>query len=189
MAWPDPPLPGELVRLPLRLPPVLVEAFGYEGGGHYVAFWWSPPDETVRWSDGGTSASGYWLPWHELLGHPVGRRVLGPFDLGSGASGGRHRLLADRWDEALFVGLPEDVDALLATQPSPIAMAVDAVGEEEVRATIEQALEAAASRPREEVMDAVRSRRRRQRELAAALRAWLDELLPRLDELAPRADG
>jgi hypothetical protein len=180
MAWPDPPLPGELVRLPLPLPPMLVEAFGYEGGARYVGFWWSPPDESVRWSDGPTSASGYWLAWHELLGHPVGERLLGPYDLGSGASGGRHRLLADRWEETLDVGLPEDVDGLLATQPSAIAMAVETVGEEEVRETIERALEIAANRPREEVMDAVRSRRRRQRELAAELRAWLDEIAPRL---------
>jgi hypothetical protein len=173
------------VRLPLPLPPQLCEAFGYEGGARYVAFWWSPRDEAVRWSDGATSASGYWLPWQELLGHPVGRRVLDPYDLGSGASGGRHRLLADRWDQQLYLGLPEDLDALLATQPSTIAMAVDAVGEEEVCTTIERALEVAASRPRDEVMAAVRSRRRRQRELAVGLRAWLDELTPRVDELAP----
>jgi hypothetical protein len=155
---------------------MLCDALGYEGGARYVGFWWSPQEEAVRWSDGSASAGGYWLAWQELLSHPAARAALGPFDLGSGASGGRHRLLADRWEGTLHVGLPEDVKQLLATQPSVIAMAIDEVGEERVRETIDEALRIAADRPHEEVADAARARRRRQRELAAELRDWLDRL-------------
>lgn len=165
-----------MVRVPLPLPPMLMEALGYEGGARHVGFWWSPPDGAVRWSDGATAATGYALGWQELLAHPAGRRALGPYDLGVGSSGGRHRLLADRWEESLDVGLPEDVDGLLATQPSVIAMAVDEVGEEAVREAIQEAIERAGKRSPEEVRVAVEAHRRRERELASALRAWLDAL-------------
>ena len=176
MDWPDPPSPGRTVEVPLALPPMLPEALGYEGGARQVGFWWSPVDRAVHWSDGGTAATGYALGWAELLAHPAGRRALGPYDLGGGPKGGRHRLLADRWEGTLHVGLPEDVDGLLATQPSVIAMAVDEVGEDAVREAIEEALARASARPPDEVRAAVEAHRRRERELAGSLRSWLDSL-------------
>lgn len=40
--WPDPPTAGRMVRLPLPLPPMLLDAAGYTGGARYVALFWMP---------------------------------------------------------------------------------------------------------------------------------------------------
>ena len=82
--WPGPPAPAEPVRLPLPLPPMLLDAVGYQGGARYVALrWWGGGGGDVLWSDGSMTATGWWPAWRLLVReHPLGRAIFAAYDLG-----------------------------------------------------------------------------------------------------------
>lgn len=128
-AWPDLPRPGDLVRLPLPLPPMLCEAADYRGSARYVAMHWTPYGDDLIVRDGTVTHTGYWPTWTTLRHHELGRLILGPYELGS-SDGDQavHWLLADRHAQTLDVGLERDVAQLLATQPSELAAAAEILG-------------------------------------------------------------
>jgi hypothetical protein len=124
--WPGPPAPAEPVRLPLPLPPMLLDAVGYQGGARYVALrWWGGGGGDVLWSDGSMTVPGWWPAWRLLVReHPLGRAIFAAYDLGDlhedPAEEAPHWLLCDRWEGTLDIGLARDVEQLLRTQPSEL---------------------------------------------------------------------
>ena len=122
--WPELPAVGELVRLPLPLPPTLLHAAGYRGGARYVALFWMPYGDELMLCDGAVTSTGWWPAWTTLAQHPLGRVILGPYELGSSETEAVHWLLADRHDATLEVGAERDVRQFLATQPSELSAAV-----------------------------------------------------------------
>ena len=95
-SWPDPPTAGRMVRLPLPLPPMLLDAAGYTGGARYVALFWMPYGDELMLADGQITATGWWPAFTTLAHHPLGQIILGPFELGLSDSEAAHWLLADR---------------------------------------------------------------------------------------------
>jgi len=69
-----------------------------------------------------------------LLCRSVGWRVPGePYGLGQTNGQGEHRLVVDRYLASLHVGLAEDVEQLLATQPSDLTACCDELSPGEMR--------------------------------------------------------
>lgn len=143
--WPGRPAPAGPVRLPL--PPMLLAAVGYEGGARYVALrWWGGGGGDVLWSDGSTTATGWWPAWRLLVHeHPLGRAVFAAYDLGDlhedPADEAPHWLLCDRWEGTLDIGLASDVEQLLRTQPSELHAAARELGAERVAEELRQQLQ------------------------------------------------
>ena len=77
-SWPDPPTAGRMVRLPLPLPPMLLDAAGYTGGARYVALFWMPYGDELMLADGQITATGWWPAFTTLAHHPLGQIILGP---------------------------------------------------------------------------------------------------------------
>ncbi len=175
--WPELPTPGRLIELPLALPPALCHAAGYDGGARYLAMWWTPLGDELLLADGEVTFTGWWPAWTTLVGHPLGRVILSPYELGSSDSDATHWLLADRFQDTLHVGLALDVRQLLATQPSELAAAVEILGADHVQQLIQTHLSAPATPadPREVQRQLERSRR-----LVGELAAWLDATLAQL---------
>ncbi len=176
LPWPELPTPGLLIELPLALPPALCRAAGYDGGGRYLAMWWTPLGDELMLADGEVTFTGWW-PASTLVGHPLGRVILSPYELGSSEREAAHWLLADRFQGTLHVGLALDVRQLHATQPSELAAAVEILGADHVQQLIQTHLSAPAGRPdpREVERQLERSRR-----LVWELAAWLDGTLTQL---------
>lgn len=177
--WPEPPSAGELVRLPVPCPPMLLEAIGYELGARYIGVGGSAAERgALLWADGTTTGSAWWPAWLTLtLDHPLGQAVFGPYDFGdpyeSPAADAAHWLLVDDWEGTLQVGLARDVEALLAAQASRL----DAESGEprtEVRHTLRcRHVEDPAADP--SLTDIQRELLRRAL-LVTELRVWLDDL-------------
>jgi hypothetical protein len=178
--WPEQPRPGQSVRLPLPLPPMLLEAIGYHGGGRYVALrWWGGSGGDVLISDGSVSATGWWPAWRLLVReHPLGRTVFDRYDFGDlaedPAAEARHWLLCDRWENTLYVGLARDVDQLLRTQPSELHAAARELGHARV---IAQLLERWQPPGTEEVEIGLA----REQALTAEVGRWLDRLQAQIE--------
>ena len=174
-SWPDPPTAGRMVRLPLPLPPMLLDAAGYTGGARYVALFWMPYGDELMLADGQITATGWWPAFTTLAHHPLGQIILGPFELGSSDSEAAHWLLADRLAGTLDVGLELDVRQLLATQPSELAAAAHELGADRVRRLlIDQFKTPRALSPTE-----VHAQLERSRRLLDELRDWLDAVAHR----------
>ncbi len=176
--WPDHPTPGHSVRLPLELAPMLLEALGYQGAARYVALRWSGgASGDVVYSDGTTTATGWWPAWRLLVSeHPSD----GPSSTATTswtrsedpADQVPHWLLCDRFEQTLWVGLARDVEALLCTQPSELHAAARIVGGEQVAAVLRRQLEQAPLPSRAQI----EAQMRHKRALLDQLRAWLDDL-------------
>jgi hypothetical protein len=132
--WPQRPMAGELVGLPLALPPMLCAAVGHPGSGPHLGMYWTPYGDELIHTDDELTATGWWHAWNTLCQHQVGRAVLGPYRLGSGDGEAQPWLLGDRGKNSLDVGLTLDVRRLLATQPSEVNAAADILGAEHTRA-------------------------------------------------------
>ena len=174
LEWPAQPTPGALVRLPLPLPPMLCEAVGYSHGGRYVALYWTAAGDELVYSDGSTTATGNWRPWRTLTDHALGLALLGPYRLGDSKREADHWLLADRWESTLDVGLADDVDALLASQPSEIAALPRGMPEGQAGELVDRAADAIAQRPSPADSEEITARLRREHELTDQLQRWLD---------------
>jgi hypothetical protein len=179
--WPALPRPGETVRLPLPLPPMLLEALGYRNGDRYVALrWWGGSGGDPLMSDAAMSEPGWWPAWRLLVReHPLGRAIFAGYDLGDlaedPAEQAPHWLLCDRWGKTLEVGLARDVEQLLRTQPSELHAAARELGHLPVVAEL---LERWAPPP----ANAVEAELRRKHELLDELRGWLDRLQQEVEQ-------
>ena len=182
--WPGPPAPAEPVRLLLPLPPMLLDALGYQGGARYVALrWWGGGGGDVLGSDGSMTVPGWWPTWRLLVReHPLGRAIFAAYDLGDlhedPAEEAPHRLLCDRWEGTLDIGLADDVEQLLRSQPSELQAAARELGADRVAEELRQRLQRWTPPPPE----AVQAELHRKHELLCELRGWLDELAA---EIAP----
>lgn len=180
--WPDQPTAGCSVRLPLALPAMLLDALDYQGGARYVALRWSG-------GGGGTCATatapptrpGWWLAWRLLTGeHRLGRVIFDPYDLGDASEDpaveAPHRLLCDRLEQTMWIGLAHDVQMLLRSQPCELHALARELGPERVAAAMRQQLEKRPMPTPAQITDQMR----RKQALLAQLRAWLDGLLDEL---------
>lgn len=181
--WPALPAPGELLRVPLTLPPMLLQAVSYGGGGRYVAMYWSGGSGgDVMLNDGEVTVAGWWPAWRLFAReHRLGQALFSPYDFGDRTDypvPAVHWLLADRWESTLDIGLARDVEQLLRTQPGVIAAAIDHVGRERVIEALTRAFEAHAARPASEIQRQLAQRDRDYRDL----RAWLDTNLTIIEQ-------
>jgi len=101
-----------------------------------------------------------------------------PYRLGQPRDQGEHRLLVDRYLGSLHVGLVEDVERLLATQPSDLAARTDQLSPGEMRLLRQRALALKAQRERADSLaqlHATRASRQREQQLLGELTALLDD--------------
>lgn len=95
--------PG-VVRLDVPVPPDLETVLGYEGQQRWVGFWWEPAGDELAWSDGASSTVGAdWAAWQLWTEHPRVAPALDGYDFGSSDADGRHMLLLDREERAVYV--------------------------------------------------------------------------------------
>ena len=185
--WPALPVAGELVRIPLPLPGMLLSAIGYDGGARYVALRWAGGSGgDVLWTDGTVTTTGWWPPWRLLVReHVLGRAMFDSFDLGDlhedPGVAAAHWLLADTWERTLHVGLARDVQQLLATQPSTTSAVVVEIGPERLVELLQQELRSGRA-PTPETVRATIDRRAADHQ---ALQRWLDDALAQINA-APR---
>ena len=143
-SWPAQPAHGEFVVLPLDVPPTLLEAVGYDGDARYVALWHLGDDVMV--SDASSTRSGRWRGLEAFIAHPLGRALLGPYQLMAGADGGDpyigapHRLLVDRWEQSVAVGEAADVEAFIRSQPNTLAALTEGMEPSAVEALVTEHL-------------------------------------------------
>lgn len=181
--WREQPTVGSFVAVPLALPPTLLAAIGYDGATRYVALRWSGgAGGDVLWTDGSTTAAGWWRPWRLLVReHLLGRVMFDRYDFGdlNDDPGARatHWLLVDTWENTMHVGLAPDVEQLLRTQPSTLAAVAAEIGPERIRELAEQWMSTAAPASREITAAIVR-----RGELEQQLKGWLDARLTELDD-------
>jgi WD40 repeat protein len=109
------------VRLPLPCPAQLVELSHYRGDRRWIALWSSAAGDELVVSDGVFTVTARLHGWSCFCAHPLVGVFLEPYRLGQTNDQGEHRLLVDRYLADLHVGLAEDVDQLLAVQPSDLA--------------------------------------------------------------------
>lgn len=179
--WPDKPQPGELVRLPLPLAPMLCDAIGYTRGGRYIALYWLSAEEEamLMCNDGPIANCVIWCPWQILADHPLVGVILEPYQLGDPAHTASHWLLIDRWANTLDIGLPADVDRLLSSQPCEANALLDNYSADQLDDLLDAAIQDAA-RPLP-IDDVIRDHFLRQHELSDALRECLDRLQVHFD--------
>lgn len=163
--WPAEPLPGHPVRLPLALPPMLIEALGYDREQQLVCAWWQGGAEPVRLSDGQTTPVA-WEPAYRLLvlEHRLSAALLSVYDLGcERARPARHQLLCDSGRQELVVACPADAELLerQARAAAPLPRARRARRSCELRRLAP-------------VLEAVLSDLERRNYLLRQLQAWLD---------------
>lgn len=121
--WPAQPREGQLVRLPLPCPPMLLDALGCESSLRYVVLWWGGGRAGEPfWWDGVATGAANADAWSALTRHNLLCRVLfDAYDLADDYVAPdwdpSHRLVVDRWNGTLDVALAADVAVLLAAQP------------------------------------------------------------------------
>jgi hypothetical protein len=184
--WPAVPRPGEYVRLPVPLPPLLLDALGYIGGdGRLVSLFWLPRGAELLVCDGPIAQPADLEGWSQFADHPLGAALLRPYHLRSLDGPPTHSLVADLWAGTLSVGLDRDVGALLRSQPNligaTVAMAdeswpLDEVADTAAEIVISARVAAAALRP-----DLGRAARH-------AVRLWMDEQAELIDAGADLPD-
>jgi hypothetical protein len=177
--WPELPAAGELVRLPLPCPPQLVELSQYRGDRRWIALWSSPADDELIVCDGAFTMSAPSHGWLCFCAHPLVGVFLEPYRLGQAHDHGEHRLLVDRYFGSLHVGLAEDVDQLLAAQPSDLAADAEQLLPGVVRLLCQRALALKAERERADRLaqlhPGTRASRQRDQQLLGELMALLDD--------------
>lgn len=171
--WPQLPQPGDLIRLPLPVPPTLLAAAGYRGDARYVALFWSPYGDELMLCDGAITHTGWWPAWTTLAHHQLGHTILRPYQFGSSEAEAVHWLLADRHEHTLDVGAERDVRQFLATQPSELAAAAEILGADELQQVIVEQLANATPPATGDALVGLQH----SRELLAELQAWLDAVL------------
>ena len=133
-----------LTKVSLPVPPMLEAALGYPGTARYVALYWTPAGDEVRWDEGWRSADGAWQAWLTFTRHPRVAPALAPYQLGDSDTPATHWLLLDREARTCFVGTAAAVrQALYTGNPAPDAAAWPVLGAEEpLPARMEDVLQA-----------------------------------------------
>jgi hypothetical protein len=174
-----------MVRLPIPLPPTWPEALGYDGEARYLALHWTGGAAGGHvWIDDGTTGAQapHWPAFLLVVReHRLGRAIMDPYDLGLAREEPHrpeHRLLVDRWEHTIDVGLERDVAQFLATQPSAVGLALRELGPNQVIALHRQAQLARALSDPAEVMAQVR----RQQQRMDTIAQWLEELLAEIED-------
>lgn len=114
-------MPKTLIRLLVPVPPMLEQAFGYDGSADYVAFYWSEVGDELAFNDshGLSSVGGRWDAWQTFVQSPAIQRYLEPFDFGSSDSTAKQWLLLDRKNRLFYVADAYHVNAYLVAQQIP----------------------------------------------------------------------
>ena len=177
--WPELPAAGELVRLPLPCPGQLVELSRYRGDRRWIALWSSPAGDELIVCDGAFTITAPLHGWSCFCAHPLVGVFLEPYQLDQPHDQGEHRLVVDRYFGSLHVGLAEDVDQLLATQPSDLTACSDELSPGEMRLLRRRELALKAERERADspaqLHAATRASRQREQQLLGELMALLDD--------------
>ena len=95
-----------LAELPLKLPPLFVEACGYKGTARFVALCWIPELSELWLSDDGTATVGHADPFLILCDHAVTGEALDEYRHLAAGDGLRPWLLVDRNRRTLSMGNP-----------------------------------------------------------------------------------
>lgn len=158
---------------PIPVPPMLAEAFGYEGEARYVAFWWD--GDNLALADGVLTLTGglRWYAWKLFTEHELVPPHLHGYNLGSSDGEARHRLLIDRQAGRVFVGLLPEVDRILQSQQPARPSEVSGV----LRRTVRRAVRPAAPARGEEAGVRLLRDQVLERKVYEDLRAWLDRRL------------
>jgi len=177
--WPELPAAGELVRLPLPCPPQLVELSHYRGDRRWIALWSSPAGDELIVCDGAFTITAPSHGWSCFCAHPLVGVFLEPYRLGQPYDQGEHWLVVDRYFGSLHVGLAEDVEQLLAAQPSDLTARSDQLSPGEMRLLRQRALALKAQRERAgnlaRLHAGTRASRQREQQLLGELMALLDD--------------
>jgi len=177
--WPELPAAGQLVRLPLPCPEQLVELSGYRGDRRWIALWSSPAGDELIVCDGALTITAPSHGWSCFCAHPMVGVFLEPYRLGQANDQGEHRLLVDRYLGSLHVGLAEDVDQLLAAQPSALTAEAERLLPGVVRLLRQRELALKAERERAnrlaQLHPGTRSSRQREQQLLGELMVLLDD--------------
>jgi hypothetical protein len=167
------------VRLPLPCPAQLVELSRYRGDRRWIALWSSPTGDELIVRDGAFTITAPSHAWTCFCAHPLVGVFLEPYRLGQTHDQGEHRLLVDRYLGSLHVGLAEDVEQLLATQPSDLIARTDELSPGEMRLLRQRAVALKAERERADSLAqlhaATRSSRQREQQLLGELMVLLDD--------------
>ena len=98
-----------LTTLTLPVPPMFEDALGYPSDARWVAFYWTPAGDELRYDDGTMSAEGSWSAGHLFVHHPRIAPALQSYQFGSSEEEPTHWLLLDRMARTLSVGMVADV--------------------------------------------------------------------------------
>lgn len=114
-------LPESFMKLPVGLPPMLLEMAGYNGNARFVAFNYYGSKAT--WHDGrGAATFSYFSVYSPFIDHPVIALTLrgANADLGSDDSEPTHSLVFDRQDNSIYLGRGSEVSRFLNSQHPPV---------------------------------------------------------------------
>jgi len=186
-------IPSTFVKLVVPIPPDLDRTFGYDGGEHFVAFFWASAGDEFTYSDGRmTSTNGQWHAWQVFSNHPkVWRELYGyrdgansagvqRYDYGSSEAPAQHWLVIDRKERLAYAAPVSDARAFLRLQiplpttdnPMPVLTQaeLDNFAEqmaERLNATFRSAISAIT-------LDDIHARMQAQYEAEQQLEAWLN---------------
>jgi hypothetical protein len=155
-----------MTRINVLVPPMLEAALGYQGAARWVAFYWEPSGDELRYEDGSLSADVSWLAWLTFVRHPRLAPHLQQFHFGNSEEPAQQWLLLDRETRTLSVGAPAMIKQFLreATPPHLTSAALTALQD-----SIRQRLSAPQHIP---VL--VAQAMQREQRLVQELRTWLD---------------
>jgi len=106
--------------LPFPVPPILEEALGYTGQSRWVAFYWQPGGDELRYADGAVSTDGSWHAWLTFTHHRRIAPALAPYHFGNSEEDVVHWLLLDRETRMLLVGARATVSDFLHHSAVPL---------------------------------------------------------------------
>lgn len=160
--------------IPLLIPvppaPMLEQALGYTGPARCFATWWEPAGDEAMLSDGVTTATGQWQAFLTYTEHPVISPVLNPYDLGSSEAPAKFWLVIDRQDRKAWVAEAEFARGFLRQQWPEDDLRMDAIGMENLIASMELWLSKVHEVTVEEVLHWMEANQR----AVGMLQAWLD---------------
>jgi hypothetical protein len=152
--------------LAIPVPPMLEAAFGYPRHARWVAFYWEPCGDELRYHDGAVSADGSWQAWLTFVRHRRIAPALAPYHFGNSEEEAVHWLLLDCATRTLLAGASADVARFLRQSASPLMTS-------EALTVLLATMRAHVSTPHD-LQVVVAHAMRREHNLVTALTEWLD---------------